>query len=113
MQNTPTPSPPTLDTYADQIARLLAEHRFAVAERWLLRLNEILNVAPNEVFPSDRLLDHIPALIGDIATYLRAPEEEEIAANSAVLDKARELGAASLRTTGVGAPTPPRVRHPR
>jgi signal transduction histidine kinase len=44
------------------------------------------------VFPSDQLLDHIPVLIREIAGYLRAPEAEEIAANAAVIDKARELG---------------------
>jgi signal transduction histidine kinase len=41
------------------------------------------------------LLDHIPTLIGEIAVYLRAPAEEEIAANTVVIEKARELG--SLR----------------
>jgi signal transduction histidine kinase len=46
----------------------------------------------NDVFPSDQLLDHIPVLITEIAAYLRAPAEKEIAANAAVIDKARELG---------------------
>lgn len=46
-----------------------------------------------EVFPSDRLLDHIPSLIIDIADYIKAPEEQAIAANTAVIGKARELGA--------------------
>ena len=52
----------------------------------------MLTVEPNAVFPSDQLLDHIPALIGDIATYVKAPADEEIAANAAVIEKARELG---------------------
>ena len=82
----------TLETYPDLIARLMMGERFTLAEQWLLRLNDILNVAPNEVFPTDQLLDHIPSLIGDMSSYLRAPEEEEIAANAAVIDKARELG---------------------
>lgn len=63
-----------------------------LASRWLERLNKLLTVQPNDVFPSDQLLDHIPVLISEIAGYLRAPEEEEIAANAAVIDKARELG---------------------
>ena len=46
----------------------------------------------NEVFPSEQLLDHIPLLVDQIAGYLSAPDEEEIAANAAVMDKARELG---------------------
>jgi signal transduction histidine kinase len=82
----------TLDTYADILARALAAERTAIAERWLARLHAILDVAAVEVFPSSDLLDHIPALVEDIASYLRAPEHEEIAANAAVIDKARELG---------------------
>src|SRR4029453_4917678 len=38
-------------------------------------------------------LDHIPALILEISEYLRQPEEGAIAANTAILEKARELGA--------------------
>jgi hypothetical protein len=34
------------------------------------------------VFPSEQLLDHIPTLIREIAVYLRAPADEEIAANT-------------------------------
>src|SRR4029450_6616809 len=56
------------------------------------RLKELLTVELNDVFPSDQLLDHIPVLITEIAAYLRAPAEQEIAANAAVIDKARELG---------------------
>jgi signal transduction histidine kinase len=82
----------TLDTYANIVARALAAERSAIAEQWLVRLHAVLDVAATEVFPSADLLDHIPALIDDIAGYLRAPEHEEIAANAAVIDKARELG---------------------
>jgi signal transduction histidine kinase len=81
-----------LDTYADIVARALAAERTAIAERWLVRLHAILDVAAIDVFPSADLLDHIPALVEDIAAYLRAPADEEIAANAAVIDKARELG---------------------
>ena len=82
----------TLDTYADLVARALAAERTSIAQQWLVRLHAILDVAAVEVFPSADLLDHIPTLIEDIASYLRAPEHEEIAANAAVIDKARELG---------------------
>lgn len=87
--------PADLETYADRLADLLAQRRVDIAERWLLRLHESLALPPNEVFPTDQLLDHIPQLIGDVAAYLRAPADEEIAANSVVIEKARELG--SLR----------------
>ena len=84
--------PTRLDTYADIVARALVSERAVVAQQWLVRLHELLDVSANEVFPSSELLDHIPALIDAIAMYLRAPEHEEIAANTTVIDKARELG---------------------
>lgn len=81
--------------YAGIVSHRVAAERHALAGHWLRRLNEVLAVDANDVFPSEQLLDHIPALIGEIATYLRAPADEEIAANTVVIDKARELG--SLR----------------
>jgi signal transduction histidine kinase len=84
--------PHRADTYVDIVARALARERAAIAHQWLARLHELLDVGANEVFPSSDLLDHIPALIDAVAEYLRAPEHEEIAANTTVIDKARELG---------------------
>jgi signal transduction histidine kinase len=79
--------------FAEAIAdRIAAEHAL-LAARWFARLQELLPVGAEEVFPSDSLLDHIPALILDISDYVRAPEEQAIAANTMVVDKARELGA--------------------
>ena len=72
-------------------ARLHAESR-PLALRWLERLNDILSVDRKDIFPSDELLDHIPLLIQQMAAYIGAPEVEELAANSAVVGKARELG---------------------
>jgi len=78
--------------YSEAIAdRIAAEHAL-LAARWFARLRDLLPVAADEVFPSDSLLDHIPSLIVDISGYLRAPEEEAIAANTLVVEKARELG---------------------
>jgi signal transduction histidine kinase len=64
-----------------------------LAARWFARLRDLLPVDADEVFPSDRLLDHIPSLIVDISEYVKAPEEQAIAANTMVMAKARELGA--------------------
>jgi signal transduction histidine kinase len=83
------------DDYAGIVSRRIAAERIALSSRWLARLNALLEVSANEVFPTDQLLDHIPMLIGEVAAYLNAPEGEEIAANAAVIAKARELG--SLR----------------
>lgn len=81
------------DNYATVLSQRVHAGRLELAGRWLERLKALLTVQPNEVFPSDQLLDHIPVLIAEIAAYLRAHADEEIAANAAVIDKARELGA--------------------
>jgi signal transduction histidine kinase len=80
------------ETYAAIVSQRVTMERLTLAEQWLGRLRELLTVELNDVFPSDQLLDHIPLLIANIAGYLRAPADEEIAANAAVIDKARELG---------------------
>ena len=67
------------------------EHR-ALAARWFARLLDLLPVDARQVFPTQSLLDHVPALILEISAYLDLPEQA-IAANTAILDKARELGA--------------------
>jgi signal transduction histidine kinase len=82
----------TTDNYAAVVSQRVAAERLSLASQWLARLKELLIVEPNEVFPSSQLLDHIPLLITEIASYLSAPADEEIAANAAVIDKARELG---------------------
>jgi signal transduction histidine kinase len=79
--------------FADVIAaRMQAEHR-ALAARWFERLLDLLPVDARDVFPTESLLDHVPALILEISGYLRQPEEGAIAANTAIMEKARELGA--------------------
>ena len=72
--------------------RMCTEHR-ALAARWFERLLELLPVDARAVFPSESLLDHIPALILEISAYVREPAEDAIAANTSILEKARELGA--------------------
>jgi signal transduction histidine kinase len=79
--------------FGDLIAdRMRAEHR-ALAARWFDRLLDLLPVEARDVFPTESLLDHVPSLIVEISGYLRRPDENAIAANTAILDKARELGA--------------------
>jgi signal transduction histidine kinase len=79
--------------FGDLIAdRMRIEHR-ALAARWFERLLDLIPVDARNVFPTESLLDHIPALILEISAYLREPEDAAIAANTAILDKARELGA--------------------
>src|SRR5579872_2440276 len=71
--------------------RMRAESQ-ALAKRWLERLDDILTVDRDRIFPTKDLLDHVPLLIEEIAAYIEAPEVEELAANSAVVAKAREMG---------------------
>ena len=78
--------------YPSAISARIAAERLTLAGRWLARLRELLTVTANEVFPSEQLLDHIPSLVEEISGYLAAPADEEIAANAAVMEKARELG---------------------
>jgi signal transduction histidine kinase len=73
-------------------ARMRSEHR-ALATRWFERLVDLLPVTARDVFPTESLLDHVPALILQISDYLRQPEGEAIVSNSAILEKASELGA--------------------
>jgi hypothetical protein len=66
--------------FSEAIAdRIAAEHAL-LAARWFARLRDLLPVAADEVFPSDSLLDHIPSLIVDISAYVKAPEDQAIAA---------------------------------
>jgi signal transduction histidine kinase len=79
--------------FGDFIAiRMRSEHR-TLAARWFERLLDLLPVDARDIFPTESLLDHVPALIVEISDYLRQPEGEAIASNTAILEKARDLGA--------------------
>ena len=78
--------------YADSLAERMTDESRALAERWLDRLSEVLPVDADVIFPTAELLDHIPLLIEQIAAYLCAPADMEIAANTSVIEKAQELG---------------------
>jgi len=82
-----------LTEFGDFIAERMRAENQALAARWFERLVELLPVDARDVFPTESLLDHIPALIVEIGAYLRQPEADAIAANTAILEKARELGA--------------------
>jgi signal transduction histidine kinase len=82
----------TTGSYAEILSERIQAERVLLSTTWLERLKALLPVEANDVFPTQKLLDHIPLLLEEIARYLRVPEAEEIAANAAVIDKARELG---------------------
>src|SRR5688500_2502024 len=85
-------SAPFAESLAESLASRLHAAQSLIARQWLDQLNEILPVDRRDVFPGDQMLDHIPQLIVEIAGYLRAPASEAIAANTAVMAKAAELG---------------------
>jgi len=87
--STSRPAPPP----HEHLAERLHEAHGRIAKQWLVRLEAILTVNRSEVFPSNQLLDHIPDLIDHIASHLESPAETGIAANTAVMSKAAELGA--------------------
>jgi signal transduction histidine kinase len=83
---------PLAESVPESLASKLRAAQTELARRWLEQLNTILPVARYDVFPGEQLLDHIPQLIGEIAVYLRTPEDQAIEANTAVMAKAAELG---------------------
>lgn len=74
------------------IAERISRNHSELAARWFARLLDLLPVDARDIFPTDALLDHIPSLIAEIGTYVGDPERHAIAANTLLLDKARELG---------------------
>ena len=76
---------------AAPLAHRLRDSRASVSLRWLERIAARVNVAENDVFPTQELLDNMPLLVEAIADYLENPTEEGAAAER-VIAKAAELG---------------------
>src|SRR5215216_4402611 len=54
-------------TLAGILAERLRQQREALVHRWLQRIAARVNIDPNEVFPTEALLDHVPLLVDGIA----------------------------------------------
>lgn len=82
-----------------ELARLLATHlrnsRSEIVGRWLERIAARVAIAPERIFPSEELLNHVPVLLDGLADYLEHPEAE-LHGGAVVLDKSMELGALRL-----------------
>jgi signal transduction histidine kinase len=85
-------STPFAESTAEALSVRLSSAQRDLARRWLDELNALLVVEKRDIFPGDQMLDHIPQLIAEIAGFVRAPGAEAIAANTAVMAKAAELG---------------------
>ena len=85
-------APELFTDFGDIIAQRIKDAHRAIAQRWLERLQALLPVERNEIFPTDQLLDHIPALIQEIADYVGREPGDALIVNTTVFTKARELG---------------------
>lgn len=74
------------------LASRLREQQEPLTQRWLERISDRVAIHPNRIFPTEDLLNHVPLLIGGIATYLEDPSQT-VAADTPVIAKAMELGA--------------------
>jgi len=74
------------------IAARLREQRDALTGRWLLRIADRVALAPNQIFPTDDLIDHVPLLLLGVADYIEDPTRP-VLAETPVIAKAMELGA--------------------
>jgi Signal transduction histidine kinase len=70
----------------------LRQARIKLTALWLERISARVRLAPNQVLPTDALLDHIPLIIDGIAAHLEDPAQL-VAADAEVIMHARELGA--------------------
>ena len=78
--------------FGEVIAQRIRDEHISISARWLERLRGLLAVEANDVFPTDHLLDHIPALIQEVARHICAPDVAAVAANTSIIAKAQELG---------------------
>src|SRR5579872_1894482 len=77
---------------ASVLATRLRDARDELTHRWFERISERVTLERERVFPSEDLLDHMPLLIDGIAEFVAEPGLP-IGSDSAVVDRARELGA--------------------
>lgn len=75
------------------LAQRLRDSRDTLIERWLERIAARVSLRPNDVFPTEELLNHVPLLIDGVAAYVEQQESSDIAGDAVVIAKARELGA--------------------
>jgi signal transduction histidine kinase len=85
--DTTAASPPL----ASAVASRLRTNRVELTERWLERITDRVELAPNRVFPTAEILDHVPLLLLGIADHVEDPART-VAADSTVVSKAMELG---------------------
>ena len=73
------------------LAQRVRQERETLVRRWLDRIADRVALSPNQIFPTDDLLDHVPLLMDGVADYLEDPVDE-ISVDVPVIAKAMELG---------------------
>lgn len=88
----PPPDDSDLCILAGVLASRMREHKEELTQRWLDRISARVTMDPNQIFPTEAILDHVPLLIVGIADYIEQPEKT-LMADVPVVAKAMELGA--------------------
>ena len=86
------PDDPEFCILAGVLAERMREHKDELTRRWLDRISARVTMDPNQIFPTEAILDHVPLLIAGIADYIEQPEKT-LMADVPVVAKAMELGA--------------------
>lgn len=74
------------------VAKQLSKRSVEIADRWLARLEDVVDEDSRDIFPTEAYLDHIPSLIEEIAKVLEKSDDELTLANSLIERKATQLG---------------------
>jgi signal transduction histidine kinase len=86
------PDSSDLCVLAGVLATRMRESKDELTQRWLDRISARVTMDPNQIFPTEAILDHVPLLIAGIADYIEHPEKT-LMADVPVVAKAMELGA--------------------
>ncbi len=78
--------------FRQYLAEQLGKRSVEVSDRWLARLEDVVDEETRDIFPTETYLDHIPSLIEEVALVLQRSDEELALANSLIDRKATQLG---------------------
>ena len=78
--------------YRGRIADAILARRVEIADDWLTRLVDVVQEERRDIFPTATWLDHVPVLIGEIASIVRAGDSAPVMENPTIAAKAIELG---------------------
>ncbi len=74
------------------VSLALRENSVAISDDWLAALQDVVNEESRDIFPTEQYLDHIPAMIDEIAKIIGSTDIDLAMVNSLIDRKAMELG---------------------